>query len=158
MIFRHSMLADGAELSASDASALLARIPRSAPWDVLSVFPAHGDFPRAHVSWHEGHGFVMQCFEDDTSWGYFLVRRQPLSAPEVDILLDGQAHERWPRELFVETAVGVEALDYFLQSGRQKATLHWVRTDAFARETVWEGRAGREAWERTQRATSAPDV
>jgi hypothetical protein len=39
---------------------------------------------------------------------------------------------------------------YFLETGKQKETLHWIRTDAVPRETVWEGRAGREAWEKGQ--------
>ncbi|MBI1875345.1 MAG: hypothetical protein HYS05_15865 [Acidobacteria bacterium] len=31
--------------------------------------------------------------------------------------------------------------------------LHIIRIDAFPRETVWEGREGREAWERANSAT-----
>ena len=52
---------------------------------------------------------------------------------------------RWPRQLFVAPGLGAEALDYFLETGKQKDTLHWNRTDAFPRETVWKGRAGHEA-------------
>ena len=75
-----------------------------------------------------------------------------MTAPEVDIVLGGQVRERWPRQLFVEPSLGAEteALDYFLETGKQKETLHWIRTDAFARETVWKGRAGRDAWEKGQ--------
>ena len=58
--------------------------------------------------------------------------------------------ERWPRQLFVDPSLGAEALDYFLETGKQKDALHWIRTDAFPRTTVWEGRAGREAWEKGQ--------
>jgi hypothetical protein len=86
------------------------------------------------VSWHEGHGFVVQCFEDETSWGFFLAREEPLSTSEVDIVFDDQAQERWPSQLFVDTEVGVEAVDFFLLSGRQKPSLHWVRGDGFPRE------------------------
>jgi len=39
----------------------------------------------------------------------------------------------------------VEALDYFLETGKQKDTLHGILTDAFHRKTVWHGRAGRES-------------
>ena len=53
-----------------------------------------------------------------------------------------------PSQLFVDAEVGVEAVDFFLQSGRQKPSLHWVRSDGFSRETVWVGRQGREAWRR----------
>ena len=55
----------------------------------------------------------------------------------MNIVHGGQAQERWPRELFVDRAVVLEALEFFLQTGKQKETLHWVRSDAFPRETVW---------------------
>jgi len=73
-----------------------------------------------------------------------------LTAPEVDIVFGSQVQERWPRQLFVEPSLGAEALDYFLKTGKQMETLHWIRIDAFARETVWKGRAGRHAWEKGQ--------
>jgi len=59
--------------------------------------------------------------------------------------------------LFVDTALAADALDYFLDTGKQKDTLHWIRTDAFPRETVWEGRAGREAWERSRGRKGPPE-
>lgn len=158
-MFHYSMVADApAELPASNASELLEKVKRGATWDVLSVFSVHSDFPRAYVSWHDGCGFVVQCFENEASGGYFLAESEPLSAPEIEMVLGGQAQERWPRELFVDTTVAVEAVDFFLQSGKQKTTLHWVRGDAFPREIVWEGRRGREAWEKTKRADSGHDV
>jgi hypothetical protein len=150
-MFRYSILADTpAEMPATDASELLTKIRLGPAWDVLTIFPEHGDFPRAHVSWHEGHGFVVQCFEDETSWGFFLAREEPLSTPEVDIVFDDQAQERWPSQLFVDTEVAIEAVDFFLLSGRQKPSLHWVRGEGFSRETVWVGRQGREAWEKSK--------
>jgi hypothetical protein len=62
--------------------------------------------------------------------------------------LGGQALERWPRELFVSMALATQALDHFLNFGKQDLALEWVRIDAFPRETIWEDREGREAWER----------
>lgn len=47
-----------------------------------------------------------------------------------------------------------QAVDHFLKSGKEKSALHWVRIDAFARETIWEGREGREAWERANPSSS----
>ena len=93
---------------------------------------------------------MLQCFEDEQSWGFFFAEAATLSPPEVEIVLGGQVQERWPRQLFVDPALGAEALDHFLKTGTQKKTRHWIRTDAFPRETVWEGRAGREAWERSR--------
>ena len=77
-----------------------------------------------------------------------------LSAPTVNIVHGGQAQERWPRELFVPEGLAHRALDYFIATGKQDRALYWVRIDAFPRETIWEGREGREAWERTDRPTN----
>ena len=41
--------------------------------------------------------------------------------------------------MFVDPALGSDALDYFLVTGKQKGTLHWVRTDAFPRKTGGKG-------------------
>jgi hypothetical protein len=100
------------------------------------------------VSWHTGHGFVVHCFEDAASCGFFLTESLSFSAPAVDIVLGGQVQERWPRELFVSPVLAREALDFFLEAGKQKPTMHWVRTGGIP---VWEGREGREAWLKKQR-------
>jgi hypothetical protein len=104
--------------------------------------------PKCGIDWTRGT--VLHCFEDEMSWGFFLAEPGSLTSPEVDIVLGGQVQERWPRQLFVDPSLGAEALDYFLETGKQKETLHWIRTDAVPRETAWEGRAGREAWEKGQ--------
>ena len=65
--------------------------------------------------------------------------------------MGGQALEKWPRQLFVDSERALEALDFFLKTGKQDGTQHWVRTDAFPREIVWETREGREAWEKDQK-------
>ena len=70
------------------------------------------------------------------------------STPSVEVELGGQALERWPPELFVSAERTTQALDHFLEFGKQDPALEWVRIDRFPRETLWEGRAQREAWER----------
>ena len=47
-------------------------------------------------------------------------------------------------------ALAHEALDYFVNSRRQKKALRWVRIDRFPREVLWAGRAAREAWEKSK--------
>ena len=64
--------------------------------------------------------------------------------------MGGQALEKWARQLFVDSERAFEALDFFLKTGKQNGTQHWVRADAFPREIVWEGREGREAWEKSR--------
>lgn len=87
--------------------------------------------------------------------GFFLSDAASPSQPEVDIVLGGQVQERWPRQLFVTPALAAKALDHFLKTGTQKRTMHWIQTDAFPRETVWEGRAGRQAWKRSRNETES---
>jgi len=147
---RLSFVASEAELPVPPVSELLAQIRSTLPWDVASIHPAAGEFPRLHVDWHDGQGFTIQCFEDDQSWGYFVVTSSALSHPDIEINLGGQTLERWPRELFVSESVAHQALECFLDCGKQDPALHWIRMDAFPRETLWEGRQGREAWERAQ--------
>jgi hypothetical protein len=82
------------------------------------------------------------------------VTSRHFSTPSIEVELGGQALERWPHELFASAERAAHALNHFLQSGKQDQTLEWVRIDAFPRETVWEGREGREAWERANRPKS----
>jgi hypothetical protein len=63
-----------------------------------------------HVSWHEGHGFVVHCFEDGESGGFFLAATTSFSPPEIEIEMGGQAMEKWPRQLFGDRELAVEAL------------------------------------------------
>jgi hypothetical protein len=71
----------------------------------------------------------------------------------VEINLGGQTLERWPSALFVPEELAHQALDSFLTTGKQDAALHWIRIDAFPRETLWVGREERETWERAKSAT-----
>ena len=152
-VFRYSTLGGGENAPVPSGTELIEIVRRRPVWDELVISREDGaQFPRAGLSWHEGHGLVLHCFEDELSWGFFLAYSSSLTAPEVDIVLGGQVRERWPRQLFVDPSLGAEALDHFLKTGAQKETLHWIRTDGFPRETVWEGRAGREAWEQRQQS------
>ena len=71
-----------------------------------------------------------------------------LSTPSVEMELGGQAFERWPRELFVSPERAAQALSHFLDYGTHDPALEWIRIEDFPRETLWEGREQRLAWER----------
>jgi hypothetical protein len=68
------------------------------------------------------HGFVVHCFEDGESWGFFLTEAASFSSPEVEIEMGGQALEKWPRQLFVNSERALEALDFFLKTGKQNGS------------------------------------
>lgn len=72
---------------------------------------------------------------------------EPLSPPTIDIVLGGQTQEQWPRQLFVPIGLAREALEFFLELGRQNPSLRWVRIDRFPRRTIWVGQRGKLAWE-----------
>ena len=146
--FRVSFIMSEAPTLIASASELLSDVQSRPTWDGASICPADAQYPRVHLDWHEGHGFVFQCYEDEESWSDFVVTSRSFSTPSVEIELGGQALERWPRELFVSAAQATQALNHFLEHGKQDPALEWVRIDAFPRETLWEGRAQRDAWER----------
>jgi len=135
-------------------SAILARVQSGPVWDVASIAPVDSGFPRLHIEWHGGNGFVIQCYEDEHSWSDFLLAGPRCGVPTVEINLGGQALERWPQELFVPEKLAHRAVEYFLNSGKEDPALCWARIDAFPRETIWEGHKGREAWERTHGPTN----
>ena len=151
--FRLSFVTGETELPIPAVSEILARLRSGPVWDVASIAPADDQFPLLHVEWHEGHGFVIQCYEDEQAWSDFLLADACCRPPTIEINLGGQALERWPSELFVPEGLAHQAVDCFLTRGKQDPALHWIRIDAFPRETVWEGREGREAWERANSAT-----
>ena len=151
--FRLSFVTGETELPIPAVSEILARLRSSPVWDVALIAPADDQFPLLHVEWHEGHGFVIQCYEDEQAWSDFLLTGARCGPPTIEIHLGGQALERWPSELFVPEELAHQALDFFLTMGKQDPALHWIRIDAFLRGTVWEGREGREAWERANPVT-----
>ncbi len=149
--FRLSFISSASQLVVPPSLEVLSRLRSAARWDEASIHPVDSDFPRAHVSWRQAAGFNLHCFENDLSSGQFLVSRLEFSAPSGEINLGGQALERWPRELFVSEDLATEALEYFLDHGEPKSLLFWIDTGEFPRETIWEGREEREAWERANR-------
>jgi hypothetical protein len=74
--------------------------------------------------------------------GYFLAVDEPISQPRVEVILGGQTQERWSHLLFVSYRLALEALDFVLDTGRQKPGLRWLRGDEFNRLTVWESHEG----------------
>lgn len=146
--FRVSFLTSDAPMPIASATGLLADVRSRPAWDGALVEAEDVQFPRVTVDWHDGQGFVLHCWEDETSSGDFLVTRREFSTPSVEVELGGQALERWPCELFSPTAYATRALEYFLAHGAKDPALEWVRTDGFPREILWEGRVQREAWER----------
>jgi hypothetical protein len=147
--FRVSFIMSEAPTPIPSALELLTSVQSRPVWDGASISPEGAQFPLVHVDWHEGHGFVFQCYEDEESWSDFLVTSRHFSTPSVELELGGQALERWPRELFVPSEQAALALMHFLKFGKQDPALEWVRIDGFPREIVWEGWEAREAWERT---------
>jgi hypothetical protein len=104
------------------------------------IYPESGEFPRATIDWHPGHGFVLLCFDGETSGGHFLTRDRVTSRPSVEIVLGGQAMEKWPAELFVSQELAADGLHFFLETGQRRPNLQWAGVDEFPREVVWEGR------------------
>jgi hypothetical protein len=138
--FRLSFVTGETQPPIPAVSEILARLRSGPVWDVASIAPATDQFPLLHVEWHEGQGFIIQCYEDEQAWSDFLLTGPCCGSPAIEINLGGQALERWPSELFVPEELARQALDYFLAFGKQDSRLHWVRIDAFPWETIWEGR------------------
>jgi len=138
------------EMELPSVAELLAQLQSGEISGEAVIYPATGDFPRALIDWHTGHGFVLLCFDSDVSRGHFVTRGPVTSQPSVPIILGGQAMEKWPAELFVPEDLAADGLQFFVDTGRRKPALEWTRIDGFSREVVWEGSTGRSAWGATQ--------
>ena len=68
-----SFVSGGPELGMAPVSRILARVQSGPVWDVASIAPVDAPFPRLHIEWHGGYGFVIQCYEDKYSWSDFLL-------------------------------------------------------------------------------------
>src|SRR5258705_13933997 len=112
--FRASFIMSDAPVPITSVPELLVDVQSRPVWDGASISPADADYPRVHLDWHEGHGFVFQCYEDEESSSDFLVTSRHFSTPSVEVELGGQALERWPRELFVSAVQATQALNHFL--------------------------------------------
>jgi hypothetical protein len=146
--FRASFITSDAPMTIASARELLADVQSRPVWDGASIAPADSEYPRVHLDWHKDHGFVFQCYEDEESWSDFLVTSRHFSTPSIEVELGGLALERWPTELFAPPELAIQALNHFLEFGKQNPALEWVRIDGFPRETLWEGRVQQELWER----------
>jgi hypothetical protein len=127
MTFHYSTLASDENVPARNASELLDVAQRCAVWDDVIIEADADEGSRATVSWHAGHGFVVHCFEDAASLGFFLAEALSFSAPAVDIVLGGQVQERWPRELFVSPDLAREPSISFWR--REAEADHALGTD-----------------------------
>ena len=78
--FRASFIMSDAPMPITSVPELLADVQSRPTWDGASISPADADYPLVHLDWHEGHGFVFQCYEDEESWSDFLVTNQGFSA------------------------------------------------------------------------------
>ena len=145
--FRASFIMTDAPMPITSVAELLADVQSRPVWDGASISPMNAGYPRVHLDWHEGNGFVLQCYKHEESSSDFLVVSHQFSTPSVEMELGGQTLERWPRELFVSAERATQALNHFLNHGKQDPALEWIRIDGFPRETLWEGREQRLAWE-----------
>jgi len=139
------------EMEVPPVDQLLARLQAGEVSGEAVIYPTTGDFPRAMLDCHAGHGFVLLCFDNAASLGYFLTRGPVTSRPSVSIVIGGQAMEEWPPELFVPEDLAADGLRFFLDTGQRKPSLSWTRLNQFPRKVVWEGSAARSAWEESQR-------
>jgi hypothetical protein len=146
--FRASFIMSDTPMPITSVPDLLADVQSRPVSDGASISRVNADYPLVLVQWHAAAGFVIQCYEEEESWSDFLVTTGDFSFPSIEVELGGQALERWPRELFVSAERAAQALNYFLEYGKQNPALESVRIDGFPRDTLWEGRIQREAWER----------
>ena len=140
--FTYALLSEDKERPASPKAAaeILVMSEGRPAWDNLQICPeGNSQFPFMNISWHQGHGFDVQCFEKPESDSEFLASDTVLSAPEVYIEIGGQTQELWPKQLFVSRALALEAVRHFLETGRENPSLVWVPIARFPRRTVPRG-------------------
>ena len=149
-MFRMSAIIGDAypEIDLPPAGELLRRLRSGEIVGEALIYPAESDFPRTTVAWHPGYGFSVQCLDSDRSVGHFLAACPMPGEPSVEVVLGGQAMERWPRELMVPEALAAEALTFLSESGARKPGLFWIAADQFSRSLFWEGEALRRARKR----------
>ena len=89
--FGVSFVTGGPELGIAPVSKILARVQSGPVWDVASIAPVDESFPRLHIEWHGGNGFVIQCYEDEHSWSDFLLAAPVMGLPRLKSTL-GDRH------------------------------------------------------------------
>ena len=85
--FRASFIMSDTAIPIASAQDLLADVRSRPVWDGASISSADAEYPRVHVDWHEGGGFVFQCYEDEESWSDFLVTSRHFSLPSIEVEL-----------------------------------------------------------------------
>src|SRR5262245_40233342 len=86
--FRLSFVTGETLSPVSDASAVINGVRLRPVWDVATIAPCDGEeFSLHHVEWHEGLGFVLQCYEDAASWSDFLITGPSCGLPAIEIEL-----------------------------------------------------------------------
>lgn len=83
--FRLSFVSGGTEPSIPAAPEILARRRSGPVWDVASIPHPVDQYPFLHVEWHEGQGFVVQCYEDEQAWGDFLTAGSQCGPPTIRV-------------------------------------------------------------------------
>jgi immunity protein Imm1 of predicted polymorphic toxin system len=139
LTFRYSTVSGSRDMGLSSAAAcdVLEAMQGRPAWDTVCVVPTGNErFPIMNISCHAEYGLEVQCFETAESNSEFLVTDQPLSSPEVYVDLGGQTQELWPRQLFVPLELALQALRFFLETGRENQDLRWVPINGFSRRTV----------------------
>jgi Immunity protein Imm1 len=139
LTFQYSTVAGShdMELSSGAARHVLEAMQGRPAWDTVCVVPTGSKrFPFMNISWHAEYGFEVQCFQTPESKSEFLVTGEALYSPEVYVELGGQTQELWPRQLFVPLELALEALRFFLETGRENQDLRWVPINGFPRRTV----------------------
>ena len=83
--FRLSFVTGETEPPIPPVSEILARLRSGPVWDGASISPGDYQFPLLRVEWHQGHGFVVQCYEDEHAWSDFLLTGARCGPPAIEI-------------------------------------------------------------------------
>ena len=65
--FRASSITSGAPTPIRSVAELPADVQSRPAWDGASISLVDADYPLVHLDWHEGSGFIVQCYEDGES-------------------------------------------------------------------------------------------
>ena len=132
----------------------LLNVARGLPrWDAVIVTVGDQQYPRLHITWHDAYGFVVHCFEDKDSWGFFLVEALSFSPPEIEIEVGGQALEKWPRQLFVASERTPPSSEPFPGDRKAERNLQLGANGCVSSPSSLGDCCGRLAWEKSREKT-----
>lgn len=124
----------------------------------------------AHVEFNR-QGFVVQCFEDDQSWGYFLTSGLRVGAPTIDINLVGKLWSDRRRRCSFRSSLQVKRwIISWIHGNKIQSCIGSESTAFLGRRFGRGGKGGRlgnlriqqtattsnNNWSRRRRATEAP--